>query len=552
MSKHIFPCGCSLPIIEQSDSHIRLKFDPNIENLNLECEATWDLISDGNTKGVFQLESRLGQMTAKKLKPRNIEHLSALTAIIRPGCLNAKDGGKSVTDHYIDRKNGEEAVEYFHPALKPILEPTYGQMIYQESAMQIARDIAGFNLQEADTLRKSIGKKDAELMAKIKTQFIDGCKQKGIVTVEQATEIFSWIEASQRYSFNHSHSVLYAMNAYLSAYAKTHSVFSFFISYLHYAKEKQKPFDEIKDLISNAKLMDIDIWPPDFRHMNKHFSLIGRKIYFGLVDIKGFGDSAYNKLIPRVKEIESLLDKSASQWTWLEFLIYLSEDVNKTAAIGMIETGALSYTGYDRSKLIYEFELYHKLTKKEQAWIKQTYNTDKYTNMSDIIKDMVSSPTGKGKAIANVKRVTKVKEILYKLEKPAYSLEDSVEWLASVEESRLGCSITVSIIDSCDTSAANATCRDILKGQCNKNILVAGEIEEVKETVVKNGKNAGQDMAFVNFRDHTASVPGVVFSQRWDEIKSGNLCVEGNRVMLTGQYNPKKGSFIIQKIWQLT
>ena len=128
--------------------------------------------------------------------------------------------GKSLTNHYIDRKHGREPVEYFHPALEQSLKETFGILVYQEQSMQIAQEIAGFNLQEADILRKAIGKKKTDVMAQVKTSFLQKAEEKGIVTKEQAEEIFSWIEKSQRYSFNKSHAVSYAFNAYLSAYAK--------------------------------------------------------------------------------------------------------------------------------------------------------------------------------------------------------------------------------------------------------------------------------------------------------------------------------------------
>ena len=113
-------------------------------------------------------------------------------------------------------KNGQESVDYYHPALEDSLKGTYGEMIYQEQAMRIAKQIAGFNLQEADNLRKAIGKKKPEEMAKLKKKFIKGSKKLKIVNNDEAEEIFGWIEKSQRYSFNKSHAVSYAMNAYLS------------------------------------------------------------------------------------------------------------------------------------------------------------------------------------------------------------------------------------------------------------------------------------------------------------------------------------------------
>lgn len=201
--KYQYPCGCTFDL-EEKDGVSSITFDPSIENINLDCSRTWDLICDGNTKGIFQLESRLGRMMAKKLKPENINQLSDLISIIRPGALDAIRDGKSVTNHYIDKKNGVESLDYFHPSLEPILKSTLGEMIYQEQSMQIAKDIAGFDLKESDNLRKIIGKKKADQMSAIKSKFLDGCRTKNVVTESEAEQIFSWIEKSQRYSFNRS------------------------------------------------------------------------------------------------------------------------------------------------------------------------------------------------------------------------------------------------------------------------------------------------------------------------------------------------------------
>ena len=129
MKKFEYSCGCSFDVLD-SDM-LTLDFDPINHKINMDCQKTWDLISEGNTKGCFQLESRLGKSMAKKLKPENIEQLSALISILRPGCLEAIRDGKSVSNHYIDKKNGEESVDYYHPSLKDSLQTTFGEMIYQ-------------------------------------------------------------------------------------------------------------------------------------------------------------------------------------------------------------------------------------------------------------------------------------------------------------------------------------------------------------------------------------------------------------------------------------
>ena len=136
---------------------------------NFEDEAVWDLICDGRTKGVFQLESSLGRHWSKQVRPRSIKELAALISLIRPGCLKAKDAnGKSMTQVYVDRKSNKEPVTYPDEALKESLSETYGVLVYQEQSMKIAQRLAGFDLKEADALRKAIGKKKAGLMEEVK------------------------------------------------------------------------------------------------------------------------------------------------------------------------------------------------------------------------------------------------------------------------------------------------------------------------------------------------------------------------------------------------
>ncbi len=182
---------------------MKIAQDKNLDINDFSDVNVWEKVfCEGDTQGVFQLESNLGKTWSKRLKPRNLEEGSALIAVIRPGCLHSYIDGESLTWHYINRKNKVDPVTYLHPSLEPILKDTYGILVYQEQAMLIAREIAGFSEQEADSLRKAIGKKLPELMAKLKIQFLDGCKKVGKVNEQDAGQIFDWIEASQRYSFN--------------------------------------------------------------------------------------------------------------------------------------------------------------------------------------------------------------------------------------------------------------------------------------------------------------------------------------------------------------
>lgn len=204
MSTYDFDCGCKFKVLDdkvkECDGLPSLSIDFN--NLSHDCESTWDLFSSGKTKGVFQLENSLGKHWSKQVKPTSIEDISALVSIIRPGSLKSIVDGKSTTQRYVDRKHGREKVEYIHPALEKILSATYGNNIYQESSIAIATAIAGFDLQEADALRRGIGKKSKVIINSLKQTFIDGCNTVGLVNEEQAKELFANIEESNRYSFN--------------------------------------------------------------------------------------------------------------------------------------------------------------------------------------------------------------------------------------------------------------------------------------------------------------------------------------------------------------
>lgn len=530
MEYFTYNCGCKFPVVRDGNT-TRINFQPNIESLNLNCQRTWDLIADGNTKGVFQLESRLGKQTAKKLKPENIEQLSALIAIIRPGCLEANRDGKSVTNHYIDKKNGLESVDYFHPALESTLNSTYGEMIYQEQAMQIAKEIGGFDLQEADNLRKAIGKKKPEEMAKLKKKFIKGANKLKIVTKEEAEEIFGWIEKSQRYSFNKSHSVSYAINGYLSAFAKAHFPKVFFASYLKFAKDKIDPQAEIKELVQNAMQMDISVLTPDIRNLNKHFILKHNKVYFGLTDIKGVGGSVFDKLIKVLKENDIDLYNT----TWIDLLLKLLPNINSTAAKALIQSGALGFLRITRNAMMFEYDIVGSLTKKELEFI--------VNNKQKTLLECLNYLFINGKINKNRKAV--VENLINTLKKPPFSLQDSPEWIADTEDSLLGCAITCGKVDMYDISMCNTTCKDFANTE-RKDIIIGGEIDNISVTKTKNGKNPGAEMAFVTIKDSYGVIDSVIyFPEQYREFK--NLLFIGNIIIVKGNKSKAGDSLIVEK-----
>lgn len=532
MKKFAYSCGCAFDILD--DQKTNINFDPIHDPINLNCSKTWDLISDGNTKGCFQLESRLGRSMAKKLKPQNIEQLSALISILRPGCLEAIRDGKSVSNHYIDKKNGKESVDYYHPALKSILEKTYGEMIYQEQAMEIAKEIAGFDLQEADNLRKAIGKKKPEEMSKLKSKFVQGAKNKEIVSVAEAEEIFGWIEKSQRYSFNKSHAVSYAVNAYLSAYCKAHFSRIFFASYLRFAKDKIDPKTEIKLLVQNANQMDIHINVPDLRLMNELFILKNKNIYFGLTDIKGFGISVYKKIQSIVQENQIDIYSCG----WYEILFKILVNINSTAAKALIKAGAIDFTKKTRTSMLFELSLISELTNKEVAFL--VNNLLSCNNIYEYMYKVLHEHK------LTTKRKTIINSMLETIKNPPYSLEDGPEWIADSEDEVLGCPITCSKVDMYDISMTNCNCKEFQTTLAKNNIVVCGEISSISVKKTKSGKNPGSEMAFVSLTDSYGVIEGVIFfPEAYKTYK--HILFDSNIIIVKGKKGQTDDSFIVEK-----
>lgn len=509
----------------------------NFETLDFECSKAWELIGDGNTKGVFQLESRLGQSMSKKLKPSNIEELAALISIMRPGCLEAFRDGKSVSNHFIDKKNGLESIDYFHPSLESVLKTTFGEMVYQEQAMEICQKIANFDLTEADMLRKAIGKKNPEEMNKIKDLFLKKTAQANIVSKDESEKIFSWIEKSQRYSFNKSHAISYAMNAYVSAYAKAHYPLQFFVSYLKFAKDKIDPMREIAELVSNANSSDIMIKVPDFRKLDKEFALYDNVIYFGLTNIKGVGESIFTKLSDLIKHY----DLQISTLNANKVLFLILDQLNSTASKNMLSVGCFDYLKIGRKKMIFYLEIIQNLSKREKDIIINNFDIlDK--SLIEILQFILPH--------VNKKRYAVIESLIKAVDNPAYSLTDDCEWIANIEKHLLGSPITCSIVDSRNLEEANTDCRSLSKqSHIPKSIIVGAEINEINVVKTKTGKNPGQDMAFVKIADGTGSVDLVIFPKEYTDYQ--HILYNDNTVLFNLEQSKKKDSFIVKKCWQL-
>lgn len=589
MKLYSFPCGCKVPIDgDRPPIHGMPSLIYDVQSMPLTCPAVWELISSGRTKGIFQLESGLGKQWAKRLKPETIEHLSALVALLRPGCLKAKDErGVSMTELYCRRKNGEEEVNIDIPAIEHILAPTYDVMAYQEQMMEIAKVVAAFDLVWVDKLRKAAGKKDQQMMADVGKVFVEDATALGIITKEEAERLFENIRKSGRYSFNKSHSVAYAIDSYWTAHYKAHFPLYFFTAYLTGAKDKQKPLKEIKELVNDAKDFNIEVLPPRFCELRKHFGTPdGVKIYFGLADVSKIGERKVDILRGAAKQVEDQLEKTLTEWSWFDFMVFYSPTIDSTAVTQMIRAGAMRDTSLPRQKLMVEYKSYLRLSKGEREALTELHlpvykkkrvnegRKAKRDEEGNVIYEMVYDEDGepilidearpvnnlidameallKRPGIVKGKRIGKVQSQIDLLKNPPYKCEDTPFTIAKMEEETLGVPITFCRVDTADKHRVNTTCREYQRGKDEGEMVLCVEINEINEILCRSGDNRGKNMAKMVVSDETGSLDGVtIFTKAYE--KYGHLLQRPNTLVAIGVKRDYKDKTtpIIEKVWEV-
>jgi DNA polymerase-3 subunit alpha len=535
--KYKFDCGCEVEITEDKikdyDGLPSLHID--YENLNLNCPKVWNLYASGKTRGVFQLETQLGAGWSKKLEPESTHEIAALLSILRPGCLKSSLDGKSMTQHYVDRKHGEQYKD-IDQSISDIMCETHGILVYQEQSMKIAQRIAGFDLKQSDNLRKGIGKKRADILAAIREEFVNGCLSTGIVTEEIASTVYDIIEKSNRYSFNASHAYGYGIISYWTAWVKSHFPLHFFCSVLSLAKD-----DDIGDFIDDAKDFDIKVLPPSIIIGNTDYKIVDKKIVCGLSNIKGVGQSTVISAFEKVKQIQTECGKELKNFSWIECLIYLDSCFSKTVFINLIAAGAFSHLNIYRKKMMFDYNQLSLLTgKNEIPWLKS--NISRYNTLDDGIELMLNE-NSTSKAISST-RVKKVQEVLSSLRNRNFTTVDDESWVASVEEELIGSSISCSRLDSCDTSCGDTTCDDFNKKQPENTVNIACQVYRVSEYIPKNGEK----MLYVTIKDSTANCEAVVYSNNVPKIES--LLYKGNTICITGKRN-NRGNLTIYDAIQI-
>src|SRR3989442_1131309 len=313
----------------------------DIALLPLDDKKTFQLISSGDTAGIFQMESSGFTEMVKKLKPSVFEDIIAAGALYRPGPLES-----GMVEVFINRKHGRERVAYPHPKLEPILRDTYGVIVYQEQVMQIAQELGGHSLGRADLLRRAMGKKKADLMGQERSGFIEGCAKNG-VDVRLATELFDTMEQFAAYSFNNSHAAAYGLITYQTAWLKAHHPVEFMAALL--TSEKDNTAKAVAH-IAEARGDGITAPPPDVNDSALPFGVgpdpknPGRfLIRFGLGAIRGVGENAIEAILAaRNKPFAGLFDFCARIDT---------RKINKKVVEALVTAGAFDFTGKPRRAL---------------------------------------------------------------------------------------------------------------------------------------------------------------------------------------------------------
>lgn len=333
----------NLTIISKTIKMIKLRhgLDIEINDIPLDDKETYEMLTRGETSGVFQLESSGMRKLVRDLKPSVFEDLGALVALFRPGPLES-----GMVSDFVERKHGRQAITYAHPSLEPILKDTYGTIVYQEQIMQIFQTLAGYSLGQADMVRRMMGKKKLDEMAKQKEKFIEGSGKNDMAS-KAAAALFEQIEKFAEYCFNRSHSAAYAFVAYQTAYLKNHYTVEYLSALLSSVSNDQ---EKTQQYIEEAQKYGIKVLPPDINKSYSEFTPDENNIRFGLASIKQVGEVVVEAIIKEREtngEFESIYDfcKRVD-----------SKCSNKRVMEGLIKAGAFSNIEKSRRQLLDNLE----------------------------------------------------------------------------------------------------------------------------------------------------------------------------------------------------
>lgn len=473
----------TLDVIDNAIKLIKRRYDKDINwhEINENDPKVYEVIRSGATIGMFQIESSGMQDLNKRLKPDSFEDLIAVLALYRPGPMES-----GMLDSFIERKHGREAIEYTFDSMEPILNNTYGVIVYQEQVMQIVQTIGGFSLGYSDIIRRAMGKKKD--MSTYNAEFSEGAQKQGY-DYDKASKLFDLIEKFAGYGFNKSHSAAYAMVTFQTAWLKTYYPNEFMAALLTSDKDNT---DKVVRYIDEVKRMGIELSPPDICDSQLEFSAITKDdqeiILFGLGAIKGVGKSAVISILETRKEGGDFVDIQ-------DFVNRIEPNkVNKKVIESIIKAGGFDRFGFSRKALLDQVELIIDTAKKA----------------NDAKKNAMGSLFGDDDEITTVElKLTNSEE---------YGLKEILEF----EKETLGFYVSGHPLDDF---------RDVLD---ELKYTLSSEIENIKdgssaifigkvEEIVKKTSKKGNQFGIVNLMDFHGNIEIMLFSDKLEQLSQMNL-----------------------------
>ena len=481
----------------------------DLENISLKNKKAWSLIQSGNTCGVFQLESELGKQWAKTIRPSNINELSALLALIRPACLES-----GMTSQYSRIKNGKEPpFKFGDEDVDRILNPTNGVLIYQEQLMKFGGEIAWKHFEHldrlviVDKLRKGIGKKNAKLISDLKQKFIDGCVHNGR-TVDFSEKLFDIIEKAGRYAFNDAHAKKYALWSYRTAYAKANFPLEFYCTYLTYSRLRQKPKEEIRNLVNEARMLSIKIDAPSLKNLTEEFQISEDKksIHFGLSHIKQVSHNDLKVLNDNQEMLSSLGDFFKLHFDKVGF----DKRIRSACVESLIKSGSCDFFGLSRSSMLEGFSVLRGLTPRECIYVCDRMSSCNLKEIKNLIKDCAK----------NFSSEQRRSMLISEAESIDVSRKDSRNKNLMLEKDLIGVEFSM-IFDK--GKRAKLTCKECYKfskeNRGHKGSVLV-KISEVIPLVTKRGQNAGSEMCQIIATDNSGSYRFACFPDNYKKFKN--------------------------------
>ncbi|MDD4761821.1 MAG: DNA polymerase III subunit alpha [Candidatus Pacebacteria bacterium] len=497
----------NLTIIEETIKLIKdfKGLDLNISNLPLDDKKTYELLQLGDTTGVFQFESSGMRRYLRELKPTEFEDLIAMVALYRPGPME-------LIPDYIERKHGRQPVTYLDQKLEPILKSTYGIGIYQEQMMRIARDLAGFSLGEADTLRKAIGKKIKELLDEMREKLLEGMIKNNIPE-KTAKAIWELFPPFARYGFNRSHAACYALIGYRTAFLRAKYPVEFMTSLLN---AELSDIDRLSFLTTESKKSGIDILPPNINKSSEKFLPEEENIRFGLLAVKNVGKGIVNAII----------EERARNGEFSSFTDFLNrvkhKDLNKKSLESLLKCGAFDSLNIERGLAL--------------------------ANIENIIKFLSASRKNNNSSSSSLFGSSSIGSGFLKFEPaPPVSTKEKLTW----EKELLGFYVSEHPLEQHAEKLKKYGVKKLKEAAAFKNqrlnIRIAGAISQIKRFITKTG----QPMLFVTIVDKEDPLEMLVFH---DTIsRNPEIWKENNIILAEGRMSWKTDDpkFICNKVMEL-